>query len=218
MNQYSFRLKPVLSFGAPYKFNNEQSGFYQPSASVGHFHNIKTKKFSTETNFSKKCLAAALAASSLMYFYKKKVAYSEHAKNIKPGLIIDNLPYYKMSDVAKHNNKENGIWVVYKNGVYNVTDFVEEHPGGNKILLAAGSSIEPFWALYAIHNTEEVYGMLEKLRIGNIEIDETDAKVNISDPYAKDPKRHPILKAASEKPFNAEPAPPLLVDHFYTPK
>jgi sulfite oxidase len=27
-----------------------------------------------------------------------------------------------------------------------------EHPGGEQILLAAGSSVEPFWMLYAVHN------------------------------------------------------------------
>jgi hypothetical protein len=35
--------------------------------------------------------------------------------------------------------------VIYKNGVYDITEFVQGHPGGNKILLAAGSTIEPFW-------------------------------------------------------------------------
>jgi hypothetical protein len=35
--------------------------------------------------------------------------------------------------------------VIYKHGVYDITQFVESHPGGNKILLAAGSTIEPFW-------------------------------------------------------------------------
>ena len=36
-------------------------------------------------------------------------------------------------------------------GVYDVTDFIAEHPGGEKLLIGAGGPIEPFWALYAVH-------------------------------------------------------------------
>ena len=44
---------------------------------------------------------------------------------------------------------------------------MELHPGGKKILLAAGGSLEPFWALYGAHKTPEVYAILEEYRIGN---------------------------------------------------
>ena len=36
-------------------------------------------------------------------------------------------------------------------GVYDVTDFISQHPGGEKLLIGAGGPIEPFWALYAVH-------------------------------------------------------------------
>ena len=51
--------------------------------------------------------------------------------------------------------------VTYKNGVYNITDFVESHPGGDKILLAAGSSLEPYFELFGIHKTKEVMEIVE---------------------------------------------------------
>ena len=35
--------------------------------------------------------------------------------------------------------------------MYDVTDFVSQHPGGEKLLIGAGGPIEPFWALYAVH-------------------------------------------------------------------
>lgn len=36
-------------------------------------------------------------------------------------------------------------------------DFVSAHPGGkNKILLAAGGALEPFWQMYAQHKQEQV--------------------------------------------------------------
>lgn len=41
-----------------------------------------------------------------------------------------------------------GIWVTYKDGVYDITQFVALHPGGaHKIMLAAGGPVEPFWSM-----------------------------------------------------------------------
>ena len=52
--------------------------------------------------------------------------------------------------------KDTRIWVTFRDGVYDVTEFVADHPGGHKILLAAGGAVEPFWALYGAHKTAHV--------------------------------------------------------------
>jgi cytochrome b involved in lipid metabolism len=53
--------------------------------------------------------------------------------------------------------------------VYDVTDFIKQHPGGNKILLAAGGALEPFWSLYAVHKTStQVPQLLRDMKIGRI--------------------------------------------------
>ena len=39
--------------------------------------------------------------------------------------------------------------------------------GGDKIMLGAGGSAEPFWALYAVHKSVHVLEILEKYRIGD---------------------------------------------------
>lgn len=50
--------------------------------------------------------------------------------------------YPPPQEVAKHRDLSSGIWVTYKGEVYNITEFVEAHPGGSqKIMLAAGGSI-----------------------------------------------------------------------------
>jgi sulfite oxidase len=84
------------------------------------------------------------------------------------------LPIYKLDEIKKHGKESDRQWVIYKDGVYDVTDFVESHPGGDKILLAAGGSVEPFWAIYAQHKTAEVMEILEKLRIGNVDPNDLD--------------------------------------------
>lgn len=55
---------------------------------------------------------------------------------------------------------------MYREGVYDITEFIEHHPGGDQILIAAGGSVEPFWVLYGIHKNEHVFKILETLRIG----------------------------------------------------
>jgi hypothetical protein len=59
-------------------------------------------------------------------------------------------------EIEKHKTPETGIWVTYADGVYDVTKFVQAHPGGDKILLAAGGPVEPFWAMYAQHKQKQV--------------------------------------------------------------
>ena len=46
---------------------------------------------------------------------------------------------------------------------------IDQHPGGGaRIMLAAGGAIDPFWAMYAQHQTAEVRKILEGYRIGNL--------------------------------------------------
>ena len=41
----------------------------------------------------------------------------------------EKLPDYRRSEVQKHRSSETGIWVTYKHGVYDITDYIEAHPG-----------------------------------------------------------------------------------------
>ncbi|KAH9514890.1 hypothetical protein Btru_021275 [Bulinus truncatus] len=144
-----------------------------------------------------------------------KVFASENAQ--EPGLVVDGLPTYSRADVAAHNTMEAKIWVTFRNGVYDITEYIRGHPGGNKILLAAGKSIEPYWNIYSAHKTGEIYEILETLRIGNILEPDVKKETDEWDPYRRDPQRSPLLIPCCDKPFNAEPPSEMLVDLFYTP-
>lgn len=74
-------------------------------------------------------------------------------------------PVYTQDEVTSHRTLEDGIWVTYKGAVYDITEFVAMHPGGDKILLAAGGPLEPFWALYAVHNSEHVLEILSEYKV-----------------------------------------------------
>lgn len=113
--------------------------------------------------------AAAVAAVGLL-----QGSEDDGEEKIEPlgpevGRWRDGLTTYTRAEVEKHKTKANRIWVTYKAGVYDITDFLAAHPGQDKILMAAGGSIEPFWAMYAIHNNKHIGVMLEDLRIGNLD-------------------------------------------------
>ena len=62
------------------------------------------------------------------------------------------------------------MWVTYRGGVYNVTEFHKVHPGGSLILQALGGDVAPFWDVWAYHHGAPKVGeYLEALRIGAVE-------------------------------------------------
>lgn len=177
-------------------------------------HNQKSHVFSST-------VACLVAAGTGVIAWKKGLFRLPiiQAKQVRAGAKIEGLPTYTKEDVAKHKTPEDGIWVTYKEGVYDVTEFVDAHPGGPKILLAAGHAVDPFWSMYANHQTPETEELLEEWRIGNVKVDAQQGVVDPHDPYRNEPMehRHPAMVVRSQKPFNAEPPLELLADSFHTP-
>jgi len=72
--------------------------------------------------------------------------------------------------------------------------------------------------IYAVHNKEEVFEILESYRIGNLKVDTSKiVETNKKDAFQNDPKRHPLLKVLSQKPFNAESPKQFSADSLITP-
>ena len=44
---------------------------------------------------------------------------------------------YTIDEVQKHNTKDN-CWIVIDNDVYNITEFLDIHPGGSSIIMQLG--------------------------------------------------------------------------------
>lgn len=129
------------------------------------------------------------------------------------------LPIFSQDEVSRHRSLGDGVWVTYKGGVYDITEFVAMHPGGDKIMLAAGGALEPFWALYAVHNQEHVLEILSEYKVGELRAEDQRKQQNLnpSDPFSSDPERHPVLRINNLKPFNAEPPPEILTESYITP-
>ncbi|CAL8149154.1 unnamed protein product [Orchesella dallaii] len=137
--------------------------------------------------------------------------------NRKHEQALKHLPYFSRNEVAEHYDDSRRVWVSFRRGVYDVTEFSAVHPGGSRILMAAGGSLEPFWELYPVHQKSDVFHILEKYRIGNLNEDDVLETQESVDHFKGEPMRHPALIRRAEKPFNGETPPSLLIEKFHTP-
>ncbi|KAK1551001.1 hypothetical protein Q3G72_028487 [Acer saccharum] len=73
---------------------------------------------------------------------------------------------YSKAEVFLHN-KRTDCWIIIKNKVYDVTSYVEEHPGGDAILAHAGDdSTEGF---YGPQHATRVFDMIDDFYVGDLE-------------------------------------------------
>ena len=112
------------------------------------------------------------------------------------------------------------MWVTYKDGVYDISAFHLEHPGGKIIKQAAGGDVSAFWDIWAYHHHAPKVGeYLKKLRIGTLRQEdriENDYETS-EDPYANEPVRDlEIQTVLTERPFCSETPSSVLVTTYLT--
>ena len=126
----------------------------------------------------------------------------------------------RLTELKEHGQDAERPWVARGTSVYDITDWIGGHPGGDVILRAAGGSVEPYWKIFTIHQKQDVYDILEPYRIGSIDPqDLTDGQLpadSIEDPFVDDPVRNPRLQAHTDRPCNAE-TPASELSAFLTP-
>ncbi|XP_010688338.2 cytochrome B5-like protein [Beta vulgaris subsp. vulgaris] len=95
-----------------------------------------------------------------------KPSQSNEASNSNTKNISKGPRRYTKAEVSLHN-KRTDCWVIIKAKVYDVTSYVEEHPGGDAILTHAGDdSTEGF---YGPQHGTRVFDIIEDFCIGELE-------------------------------------------------
>ncbi|KAI0102687.1 Oxidoreductase, molybdopterin-binding domain-containing protein [Nemania sp. FL0031] len=133
----------------------------------------------------------------------------------------DGLPRYRLAEIKEHGPNAQRPWVIYEDKVYDITDWVAAHPGGEVILRAAGGCIEPYWDIFSIHKSQYVRDILAQYVVGRVHPDDLEngrpLQNAIEDPFVLDPKRDTRLRRITEKPCNAETPGDELARSFLTP-
>ena len=140
----------------------------------------------------------------------------------------DDETYYGIDEVRKFDGR-NGkpTFVIFRGGVYDVSEFKKEHPGGHFIEQAAGGDVEPFWRKWAYHyQSNKVEEILKKTRVGTLIECVDSSKVDdyfkdnlnqLEIVYKDDPKRTKQHKILMQKPFASETLPEALKEYYLTP-
>ncbi|KAK7753076.1 hypothetical protein SLS62_005026 [Diatrype stigma] len=119
----------------------------------------------------------------------------------------DDLPQYHITEIKEHGPDSERPWVVYEDKVYDITEWAGAHPGGEVILRAAGSSIEPYWNILT-QKTPYIRETLEQHLVGKVHpddlVDGRPSQECIEDPFETGPKRDERLLTITPKPCNAE--------------
>lgn len=72
---------------------------------------------------------------------------------------------YTLSQVSKHNKKSDA-WLVINKNVYNITNWINKHPGGNIILKGIGKDATSLFN--SINHSKNAHNILKKYKIGKL--------------------------------------------------
>lgn len=73
---------------------------------------------------------------------------------------------FTAEQVAEHNTRDD-LWIIYEGKVYDVTQYLDEHPGGEEVILdcAGADSTDAF---NDIGHSEDAKEMLTNLYVGDL--------------------------------------------------
>lgn len=96
----------------------------------------------------------------------------------------EDVKYYTLEDIRVHN-MSNDTWLIIHDKVYDITSFLEEHPGGEEVLLeqAGADATESF---EDVGHSSDAREMLTQYYIGELHMDDrkkaNSKEINVSNP------------------------------------
>ncbi|GBN86441.1 Cytochrome b5 [Araneus ventricosus] len=90
----------------------------------------------------------------------------------------ENVKTYTFEEIAKHSASESA-WIVIENEVYDVTKFLEEHPGGPEILLEWAGQEDATDAFEDAGHSSDAREQMKAYKIGETVEEERNAKPKV---------------------------------------
>uniref|UniRef100_A0A8C5WT44 Cytochrome b5 n=1 Tax=Laticauda laticaudata TaxID=8630 RepID=A0A8C5WT44_LATLA len=89
--------------------------------------------------------------------------------------------YYRLEEVQKHNHSQS-TWIIINRRIYDLTKFLEEHPGGEEVLReqAGGDATESF---EDVGHSTDARTLSETFIIGELHPDDWEKVEKPTDPY-----------------------------------
>ncbi|KAL0924497.1 hypothetical protein M5K25_005330 [Dendrobium thyrsiflorum] len=91
-----------------------------------------------------------------------------------------NAKVYALSEVAKHSSRED-CWLIINGKVYNVAKFLEDHPGGDEVLLAVTGK-DATDDFEDVGHSSTARAMMDEYYVGEIDVSTIPTKVKYSPP------------------------------------
>ncbi|XP_076925324.1 cytochrome B5-like protein [Bidens hawaiensis] len=103
---------------------------------------------------------------SFFFLLPRLIIKSDQTNKLHSDANAKVIKAYNKAAVSLHN-KRTDCWIIIKEKVYDVTPYVEEHPGGDAILAHAGDdSTEGF---FGPQHATRVFDMIDDFYIGELE-------------------------------------------------
>ncbi|CUM65714.1 uncharacterized protein PRCAT00003362001 [Priceomyces carsonii] len=80
---------------------------------------------------------------------------------------MSELKEYTFDEIALHNTRDD-LWIVYNGKVYDVSPYIDEHPGGEEVILDV-AGIDATEAFNDIGHSDDAHDILKGLLIGTAE-------------------------------------------------
>lgn len=111
-------------------------------------------------------VALTVVVVCLIVLLMSKKAESKTAKKAQPKVAVDPTTL-TAQEVAKHNTRED-CWIIVDNKVYDVTDYIDDHPGGDTIMNNAGA--DSTVGVHGPQHPASMWDVLQLYYIGDLQI------------------------------------------------
>ncbi|PON97560.1 Nitrate reductase NADH dependent [Trema orientale] len=87
---------------------------------------------------------------------------------------------FTFDEVAQHNHKKD-CWIIISGKAYDVTEFLEEHPGGDEVLLLAAEK-DATDDFEDVGHSDDAKELLKKYCVGEVDLSTLPEKPNYKPP------------------------------------